>query len=213
MWWGTTGRCYVCVCVETLLRASELPNRGSHGGVSHAGGCGAQSRHRWCAGCRSCRRAARRRPRGWRATTARGKMTLGVRAQGAAGAGGAAEAAAACGEAAAAGVGVVVRKKESFALLHPILSPQRGVRRRPPLAPCGARRVPHRATGEAESTYCTRTNQQTNPPPPNTSPTLPCLCCLCNKLARHWFHPNFLTHRQDGAPHLGPPALRWPQRR
>jgi len=82
----------VCVCVETLLRASELPNRVSHGGVSHAGGCGAQSRHRWCAGCRSCRRAARRRPRGWRATTARGKMTLGVRAQGAAGAGGAAEA-------------------------------------------------------------------------------------------------------------------------
>ena len=44
---------------------------------------------------------------GWRATTARGKMTLGVRAQGAAGAGGAAEAAAACGEAAAAGVGEV----------------------------------------------------------------------------------------------------------
>ena len=34
-------------------------------------------------------------------------MTLGVRAQGAAGAGGAAEAAAACGEAAAAGVGEV----------------------------------------------------------------------------------------------------------
>ena len=31
MWWGTTGGCYVCVCVETLLRASELPNRVSQG--------------------------------------------------------------------------------------------------------------------------------------------------------------------------------------